>query len=85
MSKDDRDNKVHEILATATEALGPTEIARRIGEDWCGGGKFGYPLSSTIVPILRRIGAIKAEGQFGKYIMGANAIVSGLPRKGEAK
>ena len=72
MSKDDRDDKVRKILAAATEAIGPTEIARRIGEDWCGGGKFGYPLSNAIVPILRRIGAVKVEGKFGKYIMGDN-------------
>jgi hypothetical protein len=32
MSKDDRDNKVLAILKSTSEPLGPTEIARRIGE-----------------------------------------------------
>jgi len=79
MSKDDRDNKVLAVLAAANEPLGPTEIARRIGEEWCFGGEYGYPSSSQIVPILRRIGAVKADGAFGKYILTPNAELRSRP------
>ena len=66
MSKDDRDNKVRAVLDAASEPLGPTEIARRIGDEWCmpGGAEYGIPMSSVIVPVLRRIGAV---GDRGKY------------------
>lgn len=77
MSKDDRDNKVRAVLEAAKEPLGPTEIARRIGEEWCSpGGKNEYPLSSAIVPVLRRIGAVKADGR-SKYVMKPNEKESG--------
>ena len=59
-----RDKQVIAILRSAPEPLGPTEIARRIGEPWClyDGG---YPQSSAINPILKRIGAIRVgSGQY---------------------
>ena len=62
MSKDNRDNKVRAILLAAAEPLGPTEIARRINEDWCGGGR--YPSSSAITPVCRRIGAVASNGKY---------------------
>ncbi len=58
-----RDEAVLVILQNAKEALGPTEIARRIGEDWC--IRDSYPQSSAINPILKRIGAVR-EGN-GRY------------------
>ena len=72
MSKDDRDNKVRAVLEATSVALGPTEIARRIGEEWCmpGGAECVCPMSSAIVPVLRRIGA---TGERGKYTMRPNA------------
>ena len=67
MSKDDRDNKVRAVLEATSIPLGPTEIARRIDEEWCvAGGAGGYPMSNTIVPVLRRIGAV---GDRGKYTL----------------
>ncbi len=71
MSKDDRDRKVRAVLEAAEGPLGPTEIARRIDESWCGGPSSGYPRSSAIVPVLRRIGAVKAEGA---YLMRPNKV-----------
>ncbi len=64
MSKDDRDNKVRAVLEAASEPLGPTEIARRIGEKWCCMPGLDNPMSCVIVPVLRRIGAV---GDRGKY------------------
>ena len=64
--KDDRDEKVRAVLEAATEPLGPTEISRRINAPWCCCG------SSAIVPVLRRIGAVKVAGRFGKYRMPAS-------------
>lgn len=51
--KNDRNNKVLKVLREATEPIGATEIARRIGEDWC--MYRGKPHSGVIMPILRRI------------------------------
>lgn len=68
MSKDDRNNKVRAVLEQATEPLGPTEIARRINEPWCMAG--GYPQSSIITPVLRKLGI---RGNFsGKYKLRPN-------------
>lgn len=58
-----RDEKVLAVLLAAVEPIGPTEIARRINEPWC--GEPGYYLSSAIMPILRRIRAERHKG--GKY------------------
>lgn len=51
--KNDRNNKVLKVIREATEPIGATEIARRIGEDWC--MYRGKPHSGVIMPILRRI------------------------------
>ena len=58
-----RDEAVLAVLQNAKEALGPTEIARRIGADWC--IRDGYPQSGAINPILKRIGTVR-EGN-GRY------------------
>lgn len=71
MSRDERDNKVLTILKTASEPLGPTEIARRINESWCVPN--GYPLSSVITPVCRRIRAVAANA---KYSLGPD---TGIP------
>lgn len=55
-SKNDRNNKVLKVLQEAGQPLGPTEIARRISEDWC---MFqGSPQSAVILPVLKKIGAV---------------------------
>jgi hypothetical protein len=58
----ERDEEVLFVLKRAEEPLGPTEIARRINQPWCVNG---YPLSSAITPVLRRIGATPTGK--GKY------------------
>lgn len=64
----ERDEKVRAVLAAATEPLGPTEIARRIGEHWCT-IKGRWPQSNVIVPVLRRIGAVAvAKGRYALQI-----------------
>ena len=55
-----RNQRVREVLLTSGKVLGPTEIARRINEDWC--KQYGVPSSSTINPILKRIGAMRHPG-----------------------
>lgn len=58
------DEKVLFVLRNATQPLGPTEIARRIGEPWCIGDG-DYPQSSAINPILKRIKAVRlGSGQY---------------------
>ena len=74
----EREAKVRAVLLTASEPLGPTAIARAIGEDWCGGQPGAYPLSSTIVPVLRRISAQRVGT--GQYTLPANAV--GVPAVG---
>lgn len=61
----ERDEKVRAVLMAATEPLGPTEIARRVGEPWCGSGN--YWQSAPITPICRRIGARRVGN--GKYTL----------------
>ena len=68
MSKNDRNNKVLAILEQATKPLGPTEIARRINEQWCMIG--GQPQSSIITPVLRKLG-VKGDIS-GKYSLTPN-------------
>jgi len=65
VSAEERKNKVRAVLLAATEPLGPSEIARRIGEPWCGmNGPFSYPSSAAIVPVLRRIDAVGLRGKY---------------------
>jgi len=66
-STEHRNNKVREVLENAIEKLGPTEIARLIGEPWCltkYPNFIGYAQSSAIVPVLRRIGALTYKGKY---------------------
>ena len=58
-----KEDKVKNVLKMADKPMGPTEIARWINEPWCKCGNYYY--SSVIVPMLRRIGAIRHDG--GKY------------------
>lgn len=51
----ERNAAVLAVLKAATEPLGPTEIARRINQPWC-------PQSPAIMPVLRRIGAVRHPG-----------------------
>jgi hypothetical protein len=59
----ERDRKVLKVLQDAAEPLGPTEIARRVGEEWCA-PKGGYPLSAAITPICRRLGLPSVRGKY---------------------
>lgn len=61
-SAEHRNEKVRAVLLAASEPLGPTEIARRVNEPWCGAG--GYPSSAAVTPVLRRIGAIANNGRY---------------------
>lgn len=60
---EERAQQVSYVLRTATEPLGPTEIARRINRAWCVMGE--YPQSAPVVVVLRRIGAKNPKP--GKY------------------
>jgi len=60
---EERNAAVLAVLKDASEPLGPTEIARRIGQPWCVFGR--YAQSSAVSPILKRIGAIRHNG--GEY------------------
>ena len=55
-----RNQRVREVLLASGKVLGPTEIARRINEDWC--KQYGVLASSAITPILKRIGAVRHPG-----------------------
>lgn len=61
-----RNDQVHAVLQAASEALGPTEIARRIDQLWCINvtSRTKYPQSSAVVPVLRRIGALTLKGKY---------------------
>ena len=63
-----RNDQVRAILQAASEALGPTEIARRINQDWCiirgNNGRADFAQSAPVVPVLRRIGALTLKGKY---------------------
>jgi len=82
MSTNDRDNQVRAVLATAEKPLGPTEIARRVGQAWCGGLPGDYGLSSAVVPVLRRIGATRVGT--GQYILKTDAEEEAISATGVA-
>ena len=72
MTPADKDAAVLRVLRTATEPLGPTRIGEMVNAPWscgevngygCRLGRFGF--SAAIVPICRRIGAVRHAG--GKY------------------
>lgn len=56
-----RNAAVLRVLNEATGPLTPTQIASKIGEPWCRDG------SAPISPVLKRIGAVKAE-KFGQWL-----------------
>ncbi|KQR62627.1 hypothetical protein [Acidovorax sp. Leaf160] len=55
---EERNQQVLAVLNAASEPIGPTEIAYRVRRDWA------YN-SAPIVPVLRRIGAVRHPG--GRY------------------
>lgn len=59
---DERDEQVLSVLRAATEPLGPTEIGRRIGQDWSTYGRLHWGDSAAVTPVLRRIGAVRHAG-----------------------
>lgn len=61
VTTEQRNEKVRAVLIAALKPLGPTEIARCIGEGWCGGR---YPQSNCITPVCRRIGAVAVKGKY---------------------
>ena len=56
----EKNAKVLAVLAATSDPIGPTEIARRINEQWCCDA--GFAMSAPITPVLRRIGAIRHKG-----------------------
>lgn len=70
----ERNEKVRAVLRAALKPIGPTEIARSIGEPWC--GSLGYPSSAAITPILKRIGAVRvvAAGKWALPVDSADLI-----------
>ncbi len=56
----ERNAAVLAVLLSRSEPIGPTDIARAIGEPWCVWDF--YPASSAITPVLRRIGAVRHKG-----------------------
>ena len=65
VSSQERDAAVLAVLISADAPLGPTEIGVRVNASWSTyGGPHGGK-SAAIVPVLRRIGAIRTGA--GKY------------------
>lgn len=65
MSTEDRNQAVLAVLRATDQALGPTEIAKRVNAQWCVHPIHG-PQSAPVTPVLRRIGALRV-GQ-GRYL-----------------
>lgn len=61
---EDRQRLILEVLEEATEPIGPTEMARRINEEWCLPG--GYPYTAVVCRELKRIPNIRKCGK-GRY------------------
>jgi hypothetical protein len=59
---EDRNAQVRAVLLAASEPLGPSEVARRVGKTWCNAG--AYPSSAAVTPVLRRIGAVGVKGKY---------------------
>lgn len=59
---EERNEKVRAVLREALKPIGPSEIGKLIGEDWCCYGIYG--LSAPITPICRRIGAVGVKGKW---------------------
>lgn len=58
----ERNEKVRQVLMSASAPLGPIEIAEKIGEDWCRWNGMGQ--GSAVTPALRQIGAKKSNGKW---------------------
>lgn len=61
-----REEAVRCVLRSFTTPIGPTDIARQIGEPWCA-TSWGAAQSAPINPILKRIGAVRHKG--GRYTL----------------
>lgn len=57
----ERNEKVRGVLAKATRPMSPSEIATQIREPWC---YDGYPSTSAISPVCKRIGATSEKGKW---------------------
>ena len=68
MTLDEKKRQVRAVLNSAEKPIGPTEIARRIGEWWCYSHTAGtsYPQSSRIVPVLRKMKGVRRH-KGGRY------------------
>lgn len=62
-----REEAVRRVLLDSVSPIGPTDIARQIGEPWCC-TSWGAAQSAPINPILKRIGAVRHKG--GRYTIG---------------
>lgn len=60
----EKNEQVLAVLANVDRPITPTEIAGRIGKEWC--LSCGYPQSNKINPVLKRIGAIRVGA--GKWM-----------------
>lgn len=65
----ERNAVVLAVLKAEGRPIGPTAIARKINQNWCLGpnrpdGPRFLPLSSAIIPVLRRIGAVNHGGKW---------------------
>jgi len=56
----ERNEKVRQVLQAASRPLGSSEIAARIGENWCSWN--GHGMGSAVLPALRAIGAKVDKG-----------------------
>lgn len=65
MKAEERNQAVLAVLRATDHAIGPTEIAKRIGAQWCVHPQHG-PQSAPITPVLRRIGALRTAA--GRYL-----------------
>ncbi len=62
----ERETAVLAVLNAAVIPLGPSEIGARIGASWSSYGGPTGGKSAAVVPVLRRLGAVRTAG--GKYI-----------------
>lgn len=63
----EREAAVLAVLKNSAKPVGPSEIGRRIGQSWCcyqgdNGEPSMWGQSSSITPVLRRIGAVRHKG-----------------------
>ena len=63
----------------ATEPLSPLEIATRVNQPWCMDGPT-YPITASISPVCKRIGAVKSE-TFGKWLKPGSVVAKKKAKK----